>query len=715
MTTPRRRSWAQAIAGLALGTLFLLVVASCAADPEAAIDPSTPPTATPGPTPTATPPPGQSAGASDTSANANTADQSTAPLATPTPATPNTGPLGSRPIDNPAQFGSLSETACRFQQPSAARADCFDLTVPENWGAPTNGSTVTLHVARFAARAANPAPDPVVYLEGGPGGHALELISASFPVLFGHLATERDVIVFDQRGAGTSAPQLACPSVNQTALEAVTTRRTGEDENVALIESIEACRANLVAENIDLSQYNSVNSAADLEAIRTLLEYEQWNLYSISYGTRLAQTVMRLYPDGVRSAILDSILPTNADMAAVFAPNGKRAFEQLFNGCAADVACNTAYENLDERFFALVDEWNAEPVTFSGINPLTANSVDFIVDGEDLMDTMYSALYSQSSFSALPEIVDQAEEGRYAVLAGLMAQDVATQNLISIGMFVSVGCTEEEPFADPDAIAAFAPDDPRYAKLVNEFNAAPFQDICDVWSVAPVDDQENEVVESDIPSLLMAGSYDPITPPAGINQVQSGLSAATAVVFPHEGHGVSLTTCGKALTEAFVDEPTAELDTRCVASSPAPFWVSDGEQPITMEPYRSEEAGLSISAVRPAEWEAAGGGVFARSNNNADPALLLTQGTFDISAANVVQFLGDVFAWETLPTFSESRTVAGTDWSLFRGDYPDSSAIVAISSAGADSMVILVQGKPEDFPRFETDVFEPVLAAAEAG
>jgi len=723
MTTTRRSDWTRTLAAALFGAICA-VLSACTASPDVALDPSASPTATPGPTPTATPPPGSGA----TEPGDSSTDSDAAPAATMSPAPQSSspqdqsahssGPAGSAPISNPAQYATLDETACRFEQPSSARADCFDLRVPENWHAPTNGSTVTLHVALFSARAASSQPDPIVYLEGGPGGHALSRISFSFGELFSHLVAERDVIVFDQRGAGLSEPELACPGVNQAGLEEITTRAEGggpEDERAALLLAIEACRDDLLAQNVGLSHYNSVSSAADLEAMRTLLEYDQWNLYSISYGTRLAQTTMRLYPDGIRSAVLDSILPANADMAAVFAPNGRRAFEQLFNGCESNTGCNDTYANLEQRFFALVDEWNNEPVTFAGINPLTAMDIEFVVDGEDLKDVAYSALYNQGSFSALPEIVAQAEERRYSVLAGLLAQYVATQDLISVGMFVSVGCTEEEPFADADAVAAFAPDDPRYATFVDELNAAPFQDICDIWDVSPVAPVENELVDSDIPSLLMAGSYDPITPPAGITQVQSGLSNATAVVFPHEGHGVSLSACGKTLTQNFFAEPTAELDVRCVASSPAPFWVSDGEQPITMEPYRSEDTGLTVTGLRPAEWDDGGGGVFSRSNNNADPALLLTQGTFDISAADVVQLLGDVFAWPTLPDFEESRTVDGTDWSVFRGDYPDSSAIVAISSAGAESMVILVQGKPEDFPRFDTDIFEPVLAAAEAG
>jgi len=325
--TPPLSGWARTVARLAIGVFMLSVVllaaASCAASTEAAVDPSAPPTATPGPTPTATPPPGREA--QNNAAEEADDNEAAQPVVTGTATAPSTGPMGATPVSNPAQFATIAETACRFEQPSAARADCFDLIVPENWDTPTSGPTVTLHVARFRARAANASPDPVVYLEGGPGGHALAPLAFSYPALFKEFTTTRDVIVFDQRGAGLSEPALDCPGITEVTFAQVTSNISPEAVAASSIEAVEQCREDLLQENIDLSRYNSVSSAADLEAMRTLLEVEEWNLYSISYGTRLAQTAMRLYPDGIRSAVLDSILPTNADMAAVFVPNAKRS------------------------------------------------------------------------------------------------------------------------------------------------------------------------------------------------------------------------------------------------------------------------------------------------------------------------------------------------------------------------------------------------------
>ena len=117
----------------------------------------------------------------------------------------------------------------------------------------------------------------------------------------------------------------------------------------------------------------------------------------MSYGTRLAQTHLRQYPDSVRAVVLDSIVPVEADLWTNVAPEAQGAFEQLFAGCAADPACAEAHPDLEERFFALLDRLDGQPVEVEFDDLLAGTTVPAVVDGDDLMGLVFSALYDRSA------------------------------------------------------------------------------------------------------------------------------------------------------------------------------------------------------------------------------------------------------------------------------------------------------------------------------
>lgn len=172
-------------------------------------------------------------------------------------------------------------------------ARCGTLTVPENRTKP-DGRKITLGVAIVAAEAAEPKPDPIVWLAGGPGDDA---VGEAKMAIGGGLNRDRDVIFMSQRGTYSADPALTCRNVdefNARATGLVSDAPSTEREHVA---ATKACRDELAATGADLSAYNDIESAADYAALRTTLGLEEWNLYGISYGTQLALVTMRLHPE----------------------------------------------------------------------------------------------------------------------------------------------------------------------------------------------------------------------------------------------------------------------------------------------------------------------------------------------------------------------------------------------------------------------------------
>ena len=136
-----------------------------------------------------------------------------AACATPTPAaTPSPSPQPDAPRFEAAD--------CPFDEPLGQDVECGYLIVPEDRAQP-DGKTIRLAVARFRSDSAKPAPDPIVYLEGGPGGSPLRALIPQFGVLFAPLLEKRDLILIDQRGTGYSQSALDCPEYKEWTLGAL--------------------------------------------------------------------------------------------------------------------------------------------------------------------------------------------------------------------------------------------------------------------------------------------------------------------------------------------------------------------------------------------------------------------------------------------------------------------------------------------------------------
>ena len=413
-------------------TAVLLLMAGCAQAEELAptaeptrqdiavviTDTATPsetptPTQTAIPSATATEPPTDTAVATTTETPAPTATRTATPTRTPTAtatanasATPTpVAPRTPEPITSGVPRFEPAE--CQFRLPPGRDVTCGYVVVPEDRSSETGSERrVWLHVAIIHSKSDEPAPDPIVYLGGGPGGHTSEY-TYGIGRMFDRIYRSRDVIVFDQRGVGLSQPALDCPEVDAYSLEMLDKNPTLEEETRSSLAVYQACRDRLAAEGINLSAYNSAENAADVDDIRRALGYEAWNLYGVSYGTRLALTTMRDHPAGIRSVVLDSVVPLQADLLAEIGPNAERAMDLLFERCGADAACSTAYPDLEMFFFDVVERLNVAPITFR-VEPY-----DVLLDGDDLISILRQLLYISDVIPDLPRIIYDVGQGQY--------------------------------------------------------------------------------------------------------------------------------------------------------------------------------------------------------------------------------------------------------------------------------------------------------------
>lgn len=670
------------------------------------------PLATDTPAPTATVAPTETPAPTDTPMPANTPAPTDTPVPTATPAPTDTPAPTAEPAPD-----ALRDVRCRFEIPPAIDVDCYDLTVPQNRQA-DDGSTVTLHVAVFRSPAADVAPDPILYLEGGPGGEALELIPLSFGQLFEPLLDKRDLIIFDQRGTGYSRPSLACPESTELAFEYLDDD-IETDAYLALdLAALQACRERLIEDGVDLTAYNSVQSAADFAAVVEALGYDAVNVYGTSYGTRLAQTIMRDHPERVRSVILDSAYPLQVDLHLETAFNADRAFNTLFTGCAADPECAAGYPDLEQTFFDLVDTLNADPIMVEVFYPIDATTYDVLVNGDALIGTVFQALYATRVIPELPKIITDVRDGNTVDLQTLLANSLLVSEFFSVGMQLSVQCHEEIAFSEPGdpgmPVVHYPQLEPIFAdgRVTGEYAYT----VCDMWQAGTAEPNENVAITSSLPTLIVMGEYDPITPPRWGEAVAAELPNSTLVVMPGYGHGPTAEDgCARDLMLAFIDDPTSELDTRCVDTVAGPDFLLPGEVNITvdLEPFTDDT--FQIAGLRPADWTEASPGTYARADSGLDQTVLILQGVpaaAGVTAEDLVELLWTQLGVVGTPAPTSSYVdILGREWTLYETELQGLPVDVAVFSE-ADGVLLAIQfAFPDERDALLKAMFEPALDA----
>ena len=463
---------------------------------------------------------------------------------------------------------------CEFTAPTDVTAECGWVEVPQQWDDPSDPDTIRLHVATFTNASTPPDATPVVYLVGGPGGDTFGLIDLTFVDQFGPIVDEHPMVLFTQRGSELSDVDLVCEEVIDLTVEVLGQVPDPAAELAQQTETLGECIQRLEGEGADLSAYHSVASANDVDAIRGALGHDQWNVLGISYGTRLGQELARTHPDGINALILDSVQPTDPALGSLAAlpTTFSGSLDQLFAGCAANAECAAANPNLEERLRALVDQAEAEPFEVQAADQISGESIDAVVDGGRLLGAIFQAMYIPEAFAAMPEMVGQLEQGDTSTLASLIGLQVTNAPFISNGMYAAVMC--HDFLAELTPVELFEAGRTGDAFFDDTF-AGPLQDVgfCDVVPTGSAAPAITEPVQSDVPTLIMSGAYDPITPPSFAEAIAPGFSNGQVAVLPHAGHGVTGDESGAALAIGFFASPTDTIDTACIETSTEPTWI----------------------------------------------------------------------------------------------------------------------------------------------
>jgi len=487
-------------------------------------------------------------------------------------------PSAPPPEPTAATPGTFAAGACLFALPEELEGDsgpdCGILWVPENWENPRSDALLRLAVAILRGDEGAAGADSagtVIYLAGGPGASVLESLRYGVPPAFEAVrASGHDLVLFDQRGVGRSRPALDCPETAALALDLADRELAGREvsrsEAMSLVvEGFVACGEDL-GRIADLAAYNSVQSAHDVAALHQALDLDPVTLWGGSYGTRLALEVMRSHPDGIGSVILDAVYPPDVDLYVEAPANFDRALQTLFARCDANSVCSERFPDLATIFYETVARLNEEPVPADLIDLLSGEKIPSIVDGDVLVGLVFQLLYSTEAKLLVPELIYDAAQDDFAALSNIRSSLLVQQSLASRGMMFSVQCREEIAFS---SIGAAKTSSDGYPELGGTFahgllGTLTYQ-VCNGWDAGRADPRANEPVRSPIPTLVMSGEFDPITPPAWGERVAQTLETAYVFEFPGIGHGASSADgCPREIFLAFLADPTDPPDSSCL-------------------------------------------------------------------------------------------------------------------------------------------------------
>jgi pimeloyl-ACP methyl ester carboxylesterase len=460
---------------------------------------------------------------------------------------------------------SFEAAPCPFDVPQGAPVECGFVIVPEDHNNPAS-ETIRIALAILRDQSLKHKPDPVIMLAGGPGekvmANALNLMGFFAPTI-----RNRDFIIFDQRGVGLSEPALECPEVEQTLFD-VLDETDPEEVAKASFNALLACRDQLVSEGYDLSLYNNLQNAADVNALRLALGYTKVNLYGGSYGSLLAQATARDYPEGIRSMVIWSVVPLEKSLFVDSTVTTANAVIRLLDECKADEACSSAYPDLEDVLFELIDRLNAEPVSITVTNPLDGVSHDAWLTGDGVFGNLVGLLYQTQLIPAVPQAIYDVYNGDYALMTQLVGANLALYGALSRGMEFSVLCTDDLIGRSPEEILEFKGTLPsQFAGRIDPEVAIEYStfSICERWPVEEAAPWVKEPLVSDIPTLALGAEFDQVTPPEYGNLVTEYLSNSYIFEFPGIGHNIIVSSdCARSMAGAFLDDPSQVPYASCI-------------------------------------------------------------------------------------------------------------------------------------------------------
>jgi pimeloyl-ACP methyl ester carboxylesterase len=424
-------------------------------------------------------------------------------------------PIASVPVD--ARHGALTDLeACTFQAPGSdtrLEAECATLSVAEN-RADSESRLIGLPVVRVPSTGADP-DEPVFILLGGPGASNFLFTPPDW------LLAQHDVVLVGYRGVdGTSV--LQCPAVARQLKTYLGNGFFSNEARAAYADAVNQCAAEHQAAGVDLAGYSGMAVIEDMEAARVALGYERINLYSSSYGTRLAQLYAYTYPESLKRLVLISVNPPGhflydpADLDQLMA--------HMSELCAADPTCSSRTDDLARTFYEVNRNMPERWLTLK-------------IDPDSVRMATHMMFFNNRTMPMIIDAYLAAGAGDYSGLALLSNMGF----MMPVEMFVYGDQFHKGGSFDKPAYAGIAS-----ISLGQSVMGAPLAEMvwpmAMHWPVEPMPEELRSIHATEVEMLLINGTLDFSTPPMNMDEVKPYFHNAQYVLLPEFSHVADIET-----------------------------------------------------------------------------------------------------------------------------------------------------------------------------
>lgn len=436
---------------------------------------------------------------------------------------------------------------CLMKVDPLLESRCGYLRVPENRSL-AGSRWIKIPFVFIRKPGQDSARNITLYTTGGPGYSTISP-GDSIGYQSGYLAYG-GFIFFNQRGTKNSEPCLDCEGVD----DAVRTSYLYNLPKDSLIGvAVKQCRNQLIKRGIDLSAYNTVESAADISDLKQALRIDSLTLLGASYSGGLMLTVARNHPEGIKALLLNSPLPgyVNYEEHALF--NHNEALNALFEAVERDSAQNARFSNLRQKFKSYFSNLTGKKFTTVFQNPKNQQTYSLYYTRDELLDAVINRM-NNGEIRQLPQVMwDIIHNKHEPYITSVLVEKFAGNPGLSYGMRLSVYCSEQIGYSDPQKIK----DQDRILPWLAGY---PFNNvnhfICSCWPVKLVASDAKTPVYSSIPALVSAGVFDPWTRPFYNRLIKRTMPNAQLIFIQDRAHGAGF---GTALLDRFLLNPYQKL------------------------------------------------------------------------------------------------------------------------------------------------------------
>ncbi len=440
---------------------------------------------------------------------------------------------------------------------------CGSHTVEENRNQP-NGRTLDIKIAVIPAVSEAKEPDPLVLFAGGPGQGARSM-GRFVNMSFRGVNENRDIVLIDQRGMGDSSP-LTCemPDMDFSSMDS--------DSMMEIYQNvIKDCASSLDA---DVTLYTQDIANEDIHEILVGLGYGQVNLYGASWGTRSALLYANQFPDQVRTVTVDGTAPLSNKVPLYFTRDAQKTINLLLQDCHNDADCDAAFTDIEQRFNQFMTTYPEEGISTRIADPNTGKMTEVTIGKDIVISAIRTILYSPDMTRMLPLALERMIEGDFRPLAGMMSGmgDAG----MTLGATLTILCSEE--------FSRFSEAEMR-ERAEDGFEAGTFASMmyesCKLWPKAPLPQLYTQTLEQNMPTLILSGAVDPVTPPYWGEEMKTHFPNSLHLTAPNTGHNVAPVGCADDLITEFVKSAGFDgIDASCLDDIQRPSFFLNSSGPV---------------------------------------------------------------------------------------------------------------------------------------